>query len=513
MFLLRAVVERLLAMVFGLFGITTLLQGLGILGALLVSFTIPGRSDLPPWVTTALIEGAVIGVILVAGGILLTSIRVRSALANAPSPDAGESLPREWMWPAAIPTLLLPAVAVALSGKLFLLWGEIASALHRLGAPADLMRDGGLGGLILLPIFAALFVPFLEALAALFLIAVPPFLLALLIARSHRFRMNCQRSMVAQATLVGTSLVGADLFARLADRAVPLLRTAEGPEGALVLGALARGHEVLTGTATAYAAVLACYGVSLWVLMAAHVPQGGEPEIESTKLSPSVDPIHSPVSELPQAPREGFEDVLARVRARRGSVASQTGPRSPGRAVLRVVLIGWGALLLGFGVWQLAGPHARYVSSSPAAGESLPRPPAAIVVRFSQALDPASSVSVQRTMGIAGAPEAAATPVVREAVLDPEDPDGKTLRAQSLPILGGGVYRVDWRIVTANRSDAGYGGFYFGIGMEVPKHLVGAAGRPYGERDARARRYRATLLGGVVLLILAALLPQRLLRG
>ena len=73
-------------------------------------------------------------------------------------------------------------------------------------------------------------------------------------------------------------------------------------------------------------------------------------------------------------------------------------------------------------------------------------------------------------------------------------------------MLGGGVYRLDWQIVTANRRDAGYGGFYFGIGMEVPKHLVGDAGRPYRERDA-------TLLGGVVLLILAALLPQRPLRG
>ena len=585
MFLLRAVVERLLTLVFGLTGMIALFQGLGIVSALLLWFALPGRSTAPEWLSLAVMRGSLIGAIVTVGGIVLGLIKRGAGARGVPAPEDDESLDRGWTAAALVPTLLFPAIAVALSGKLFDLWKEIASILGRMGLGAELSRASDWTGWVVLPIAAVLFVPFLETLAALFLIAVPPFLLLLLVARSSRFRMDSQRVVVAQTTFVAASLVGADLFGRLVDQAVPHIQAAGGPEATMVLGTLARGREAMMATALGYAAVLAAYGLCLWVMMAAHDgrraeraliadPAGAppEPEVEEPTrsewfpsparedLPPVRDPaeplanpapsgpVYGRVSELPQASRQAFEATLARFRVRHGSVAEEPSrfpgggqpapvtveqaftaspllPAAPAlsfapgnarklaRAAVRSVLLGWGALMLCFGAWQLVGPHPRYVDSSPAAGGSLPRPPEAIAVRFSQALDPSSSVTVQRTLGLAGAPEGDDAQVSRAATLDPQDPTGRTLRTKSLPALAGGIYRVDWRVLVAGGHNAGYGSYYFGIGMAVPGHLVGRASGPYREQQGGARGHRASLLAGLMLLVLGVLVPARILRG
>ena len=275
MFLLRILIERILAILFGLIGTIAGFQGLAMLIAVAVWFVMPGRSEAPSWLTTAILQTAFLSALFLVCGWMLSGLKARHTR-KASWRDVDESLPREWIWPATIPTLALPVFALSQSQGLILLWSDILPFLERI-SPADFTR--GPGGWILLPILAVLFVPLLEVVAALFLIAIPPLLLVLLATRSLSFRLNCQRTAVAQATLVAASLLGAHLFGRFADLAIPPIHAEGGAEATLVVDALTRGREVLWGTAVAYAMVVAGTIASLWMLMAAQVEQPLEREV------------------------------------------------------------------------------------------------------------------------------------------------------------------------------------------------------------------------------------------
>jgi methionine-rich copper-binding protein CopC len=264
-------------------------------------------------------------------------------------------------------------------------------------------------------------------------------------------------------------VVGADLFALLAEQAKPLVQSAGGPEAVVVLAALARGREVLMSTATAYLAVTAAYGASLWWLMSSRAA--------TVELGETANPL--PV------PTEPPEPAIAAI-------------------VAGAVLAGLGALFIAFGAVQFVVPHARYLGSTPSPGESHSESPKAIVLRFNHALDPASSLSV-RPADANGVAEAGAAAGVATARLDPDDSARKTLRAESLG-LGNGLYRVDWRAVTLGQTRTTYGSFYFGVGVAVPPPLAGSVDRPF--RDAGGRGYRAAVLSGAIFLVLAALLAR-----
>jgi methionine-rich copper-binding protein CopC len=578
---LRVLVERLLKLVFGLTATATIFQGLAMVLALAVTYGMPGRATAPSWVGIAITHGVMIAVAFVVGGAVLGFLRNGlDAGREAPAPGAapeGTEGRTGWIMAALVPTLALPAVAVALSWNLFTLSNDLLIAMDRLGVRAALARGADpFAGLVLLPVVAVMFAPALQMTSAFYLIAVPPLLLALLVTRGRRFGAWSALAFGAQATYVLAALAGTDLFVRLIDVLMPVLRAEGGAEAAPWLPLIAGMRATLVTTAWRHVALLGVSGACLGGLALLRSSRVGELErtcppgrgeigrdarpfdAESTRppyaaaaapsreAAPSVAPApagraYDSVSALPDASRQALDQVLARFRIRRGEVtgepaASQTvapapsvtSPvgfarsaadpdaraesgrpgKSPIGAIARVLLFAWGGLMLFSGACQLVWPRAHFVDSSPAAGGSLPRPPSTVAVRFDHALDPASTIRVQRAQWADGTPDGSGEPFHRASRLDPGDPEGRTLSAELRADLGVGIYRVDWQAMPASGGGARSGWFYFGVGRGVPDDLAAAAGRPYQERDAGARGRRATLLAGVVLLALASFLPQ-----
>jgi len=578
---IRAAIYWSLELLLGLVGTIALFAGFAMLGASLLSLAMSRLAQGAPWLTEVFIGAAVMGGTFLGGGALLAAIKARSVARRESVLSENEVFSPAWMWPALVPTLLLPAFAVAASWKLVLLWREILIAFERMGLKFELARVNDWANWAVLPIAGALFVPCLETVSAVLLVAMPPLLLLALIARAQGFRMNAQRLVILQAMFVGASLVGSNLFSRLAARLESEIRRLGGPEAPMMLEALAKGRDALAATAWGHAAVLAGYGVCLWVLMAAQDAQragaawvegpvvrpGGAEDVEGAagpKLSgapeatvlgmlipnvvtsvvtpPAVPAVVGPtqerVSDLPPSSRRSFEEVLAQFRARHGGATTAPMPvhargessaaealplggalavdlaswRRTARTALQTILLGMGALMLTFGALQLLSPRPRFSEASPAPGGSLSRPPGAIEVRFTQALNPAATISLHRTMGPGGDYSAAGPVVEHTRALSRDDVSGRSLRLDPLPPLTGGVYRVDWRVMAAGRTDITYGHYFFAVGASMPEDLKGPQGRPFAERDARQRGNRAALLSGVVLVALALLVPGRVLR-
>jgi hypothetical protein len=91
--------------------------------------------------------------------------------------------------------------------------------------------------------------------------------------------------------------------------------------------------------------------------------------------------------------------------------------------------------------------------------------------------------------------------------LAPDDTERRTLEALP-PRLGRGLYLVRW---TANPEGGGvirYGSFTFGIGAAVPPDRDGMT-YSLDERDSNWRGRRSTLLSGVALLAMGALVSFR----
>jgi methionine-rich copper-binding protein CopC len=581
--LLRAIAERLLSLVFRLTGIAVLAQGLAFVGTVLLWYAMPGRSERLPWLGAALVRGAIIGATFVVGGIAFGLISARRVGGTADSmADRDEDQPLAWRVAATIPTLALPAMAVAMSWKLMLLWNEVFLSLDRLGLRAELEHSSELSGLIFLPIAAVLFFPALESATAFFLIVVPPLLLALVVTRSPRFVTFSRLTLAAQATFVLASLAGADLFAWLVERSVPYLQKTGGAEAVSWVAAFTGMRETLMSTAWGHAALLVAGGACLGVLLAMRGARAGgfeaaaaaaartsetsvgehaapavpEPPSLSGPLTEGGPELHAAVArhvarpagvsdygsvaELPPESRREIDEALGLFRLRHGrgvsegttgdfgdaaEASSRASRPQPGNrsipwlrseamgSIGRIVLFVSGALVLWLGACELAAPRPRYVSSSPSPGGSVPWPPAAVIVGFDRALDPASTISVQRTLGTGGSPNGSSAVVDRVSRLGSEDPADRSLKAGLRRDVGTGIYRVDWRVISMNRGDARSGSFYFGIGMPVPKDLVGRAGAPFRERDAGARQLRGALLAGLALVALAVFLPRLARRG
>ena len=560
---LRALIQGLFNLFLGLCGTVAFFAGVSMLGAALLSLAMgrmsPGTAG---WLTEIMVGAAIMGGVFLGGGMVLAALKAGAR--GAPVLEEDRSLSEAWVLPALVPTLVLPGVAVALTWKLVLLWRDIFVGLERMGVRAELSRVNDWANWILLPVVGVLFVPFLEALTALLLIVLPPLLLVLLIGRAPSLRVSAQQALVLQAMFVIGSLIGSQLFSRLSLRLVPEVQRIGGPEAPVVLEALARGREVLVATSWAHAAVLAVYGVCLWVFMAAQdsrrVDRAWAGDIAPTTEErtepllapePEFGPVVGAFSELlaPTAPepdqgqtapddaRRQFEEKLANFRARHGRAASPPVPvhvrmesgstaaplhgtvavdvaslRKTARLVLQTILLGIGALMLTFGALQLLAPRPTFSEASPAPGAMLARPPEVVEVRFSQALNPAATISLHRSRGPGGDYTGAGPVVEHTRALSRDDTRGTSLRLEHLPPLTGGVYRVDWRVMAAGRSDVSYGHYFFAVGTPIPDDLRGAQGKPFSERNAKERGHRAALLSGVILLALAAILPRKRLR-
>ena len=174
----------------------------------------------------------------------------------------------------------------------------------------------------------------------------------------------------------------------------------------------------------------------------------------------------------------------------------------------RWALAGFGVLMLLFWVIDSVRSRASYVDSTPQPAASLTAAPPVIRVAFDHALQPASTVSLVY-LPVEASENDIARDVEVVSRLASDDANRRTLEATP-PRLGRGLYLVRW---TAYPSPGGgvirHGSFGFGVGVAVPPD---SAGRTLSltEGDSGRRGRRSTLLGGVILLVLAALASYRL---
>ncbi len=181
--------------------------------------------------------------------------------------------------------------------------------------------------------------------------------------------------------------------------------------------------------------------------------------------------------------------------------------------VIRIVCLGWGAVMLLAGIMDGLAPRARYLSSQPEPGSTLAEVPTEVVVTFTNELHPDSTIHVVSTMSLLPSGEASYTggqDAVATAGLDPNDSSHRSLRATLQAGLPDGLYRVDWSTTERRSRAERYGSFYFGVGMPVPAHLLGKAGHPFQENDPYngiEHERDAAVAGGVILIALGIVLP------
>jgi methionine-rich copper-binding protein CopC len=180
--------------------------------------------------------------------------------------------------------------------------------------------------------------------------------------------------------------------------------------------------------------------------------------------------------------------------------------------ILRVALIIIGLALLLFGLAGLFVPRALFVSSNPAPGSVVAEVPAAVSINFSEKLAAESTIAVTSTIKRLPSGEIeylGGSSVVTRSGIDPNDASGKTLRADLQPNLHQGLYWVNWRTTAAGWRTVAYGHTVFGVGMPIPEHITKEMEGTKWEHAYQWRSGRATLVGGVILIVLGLLLPRR----
>jgi methionine-rich copper-binding protein CopC len=169
----------------------------------------------------------------------------------------------------------------------------------------------------------------------------------------------------------------------------------------------------------------------------------------------------------------------------------------------RLGLAALGALMLLFAAADGLRTRAFYVTSQPAPGATLTAGPTAVRATFGAELDAASSLSVTRLVvnPTGNGPQ----DMDVTSRLAPHDPQRRTLEAVSsaLPV---GLYRVSWLALPARGGVSRHGSYSFGVGVPVPADVTGMT-HSLQDRDAGSRGRRQTMFGGVLLLVLGALLP------
>ena len=174
----------------------------------------------------------------------------------------------------------------------------------------------------------------------------------------------------------------------------------------------------------------------------------------------------------------------------------------------RWALAGFGVLMLLFWVIDSVRSRAAYVDSTPQPAASLAAAPPVIRVAFDHALQPASTVSLVYLPVVASENDIARDVEVVSRLAS-DDVNRRTLEAIP-PRLGTGLYLVRWTAYPSPGGGViGHGSFAFGVGVAVPPD---SAGRTLSltEGDSGRRGRRSALLGGVILLVLAALASYRL---
>jgi len=492
-------VERLLLLFFWMARALFILQGVAFVCASVTTFAVAG-AEAPAWLQGAMVKGLLISGTFFAAGLLLMVARRWLARATGVGDEP------TWPWPLLLGLSLLglPAVAGLAASGLPSLWSRIGAQLAAINFWDAIARNDPYGGIVLLPILLALSVPVLLTAASAFSIAFPLTLLPLLVARRRLFPTLLAMGVICQVALVLTGWMAADVLARLATQALAAMAASGDAEVLRVAEDLDWATGILTRTA--FALVAPMLGMLAWsVFLRPSGPAAGHFAADASLVPDQARGAHAPVLAAPQ-PWIRVAPVSAPTQA--GAHADVANARPKPGVVARVAQVGLGALgalMLMVGAADGLRPRASYVSSQPVPGATLASV-AAVRVTFAARLDPGSSVSLIR---LAGNPSAGEAPRDVEIAgrLAPDDPERRTIEGVPARRLSPGLYRLAWWARPAGGGGAQYGSFSFGVDVPVPGDTTDDV-HSVSERDAGARRRRQTVLGGLLLLVLSAILPR-----
>ncbi len=493
--LLGSATERLLLLLFGAARAAFLLGGVAF-GCAWLAARAAAPADTPAWLRDALISALLISATFGVAGLLLVAARRW----RVPHQSGGHEPARGWPVLLAFSLLALSAGAAHVAAGLLPLWSEIGVRLAAIGFWDGLTRSDAYGGIVLLPILLALFVPALVTAAAFCGGMTPLLLLPSLATRSRRFPMLLALATICQAAFVLSGWLAADAFGRLAEQAVALMNTAKDTEVLQLAGELRGVTGILTATATALIAPL--LGMLAWLafLRPSGAAAGFFTESASAAAAPRAAQPQSVALRLAALPARE-PPVASRGPARPPPARPQRAPARRARLALAVL----GALMLAFALADGLRMRAAYVSSLPEPGTTLAASPAVVRVSFGAALDPASSLSLTRLVLPPYTGEQPQDVEISRRIA-PDDPEGRTLEAVP-PVLPAGLYRVEWQALPAGGGVPRFGSFSFGVGVPVPADALGVT-HSLQDRDGGARGRRHTFAGGVLLLALGALLPR-----
>ena len=481
-------IDRLLLWLFGVARNLFFLQGLafGCASAATFAWT---RSDVSPWLTRSFVVAALISGTFVVAGFLLSWMR-----SWKPTRDRWSD-PAESVWPTrlTVSLVLISGLTVIVSGGLPGLWRQILAQLSAIDFWNGLTTPSQFGGIIILPILLALFVPLLVTVAAVFSFVFPLVLLARLRFRPLMFPTMLSMGAVCQFALVATGWLATMLLRELTQAFNAAML--EAPNAEVVQVADQLTGAVSTLMATAMMLVLPAAALVGWAVFlrpsSNAAGQFGRAEAPGTVEQPNLETNYK---------EEPF--VAFSAEAREPVRSARAWPGGYGGWAL----IGLGVLMLLFAAMNSLRSRPAYVTSTPEPGASAPAAPRAIRVTFSGALDPASTLRLVY-LPVVPSVDDISRDVRVTSQLASSDTERRTLEVIP-PRLDKGLYLVRWSAYPAFGGVIRNGSFAFGVGVAVPPDNDGVT-YSLRERDSGDRGRRSTMLGGVLLLGIGALVWYR----
>jgi len=259
----RALAERLLLFGLLLSRIAFIALGIAVLTAAIATsgFATSSAPSYPVGPAAASLARLVIrwiealGAAFLAAGTLLFLARSWIRIPRAPGAVSETGSPA-WLSLIAVSLLAQAVAATCFSTGLLELWKQVIPALEHAGVFQEVQKPGPYQGLVLLPVAVVLFVPLIEAAAALSLFVSPVLLLILFLSRSRLFPKGLVMTGIVQAALVGGSMLAALVFDLVDERLVALGASEPGPEMRAILAGMRQIQAVIGPTARAYAWLL-----------------------------------------------------------------------------------------------------------------------------------------------------------------------------------------------------------------------------------------------------------------
>jgi hypothetical protein len=498
--------DRLLLRLFGAARRLFLLQGLAFGCAAAASLVLAG-TPVPPWAVRGLALGTLISGTFVVAALLLSRLR-SSASRQDTTPDPGDAT-----WPTALggSLMLIAAMTLAASAGLPALWREIGTQLTAIGFWEGLAKPGQFGGIIIVPILVALMIPALVTAAAMFSFLFASVLLARLPFRPLLFPTIASMGAIVQTALVVTGWLATAVLRELAQAAVAEMSNARDLEVRQLAGQLTSAVTTLMMSATLLivpTAVLVAWSVFLRPSGRAAMQFGGHagstseelPRFAAHRAPELLPPVAEPRTreQLPPFAEARAAEELRPARVNTATVSARILPARVGGWLL----VGLGVLMLLFAGMDRLRARPAYVASTPEPGAQIAAASPAIRVTFNRALHPASTLSIVY-LPVVPSFDDISRDVPAVSQLSP-DGDRRTLEATP-PSLTRGLYLVRWVAYPQGGGITRHGSFTFGVGVPVPPDRRDMQ-YSLNERDSGERGRRSTVAGGVLLLLIGALI-------